>query len=406
VSFTLSGPTQISFVALSDNGRYIAFKGTHAAVHKVYVYARDDGDGSWTSQATIAHTNATDNFGSNAGFGGTAAHTLVITSSNGNFYVYAREHATWTLRDTIGSAPTPNSLTIAVSGNFAVSEGAIFYAYSYTGSWASTSLNVGGDSFTGGIGFATDAEDRIAVVNGTSARVYLLTGGSWSLEATPKAADSYRVSLDGTGTVLVVGDTTANAEVDVYTRSGGTWTLITTITQGDNEFPNSLDISRSGRFVYISTYVSESAANNVYLYGCSDAGYLTLLTTHADAGGGTGGNAISGSGHVQVSGVYDSGTVYVHTGAGGSTFDVRPARLPMTTAAGADSGVTVPDGVGVFELTTGGTGTFAVTLPTGAAGQILHLYNNSGQNATITGKTVADASGATFAYTTKWRPVF
>ncbi len=407
-TFTLGGATSIEFAAISDNGRYVAFRGTANSVHNVYVAVRSEIDGTWATQATIAHTNTTDAFGSLVRFGGTAAQTLVITSSNGNFYVYERADTSWSLRDTITSAPIPSRIEGAASGSFVVSANAIFYAYTHSSeSWSSTTLSAGGDAFTD-LAFAGDTEDRIAVANGTSARVYLLSGGTWSLEATPKASDSYKIALDGSGLVLAVGDTTANKEVDVFTRGGASWTLRSTTSRSDNGFPNSLDISRSGRFVYASAYVSETLANNVYLFGCGDAGVLSLLQTYADAGGGTGGNGISGSGHVQVSAKYGTGTVYVHTGAGGTSFDVRPARRPMTLAAGDDAGVTVPDNIGVFELTTGGTGGFALTLPAGSAGQIFHVYNDSGHTATADdgdSTAVATGAGQTFAFTTAWRAV-
>ena len=67
------------------------------------------------------------------------------------------------------------------------------------------------------------------------------------------------------------------------------------------------------------------------------------------------------------------------------------------TAAGADAGLTVPNGTLFYKISAGTeTGAFVLTGPSGIAGQILHVRNDSAQ--ATTGLVTATGAGATFAY--------
>lgn len=74
-----------------------------------------------------------------------------------------------------------------------------------------------------------------------------------------------------------------------------------------------------------------------------------------------------------------------------------PIVHPYATAAGTDAGVTIPDGTGVFQLTAGTeTGAYALTGPSGVAGQVLYVRNSSGE--ATTGLVTASGAGAVFIY--------
>jgi hypothetical protein len=74
----------------------------------------------------------------------------------------------------------------------------------------------------------------------------------------------------------------------------------------------------------------------------------------------------------------------------------QPIRTKYNTAAGNNSGVTIPDGTQVFELTTGGSAPYALTGPAAAVGQLLFVRNDSGFD--TTGIVVVTGKGATFFY--------
>jgi hypothetical protein len=99
-------------------------------------------------------------------------------------------------------------------------------------------------------------------------------------------------------------------------------------------------------------------------------------------GAGEVGLAVTGT---KIMGIKDAQTTFTN-----------PVVQPYASAAGDNGGVTIPDDTVVFELANGGSVPFALTGPTAVAGQMLYVYNDSGQN--TTGLVTTNGAGATFAY--------
>ena len=74
------------------------------------------------------------------------------------------------------------------------------------------------------------------------------------------------------------------------------------------------------------------------------------------------------------------------------------------SVASADGGTTIPNDIAIIRLTSGATAAFSYTLPSGAEGQLLYIYNNSGYQANNAAANIPDGSTYTFVYINSgWR---
>lgn len=120
-------------------------------------------------------------------------------------------------------------------------------------------------------------------------KVYIFTksGGTWSQATSFSASDGavgdrfgFSVKLNSTGTILVVGATTATVSgitagaAYVYTGSGASWSLVTKLAQpaprtANDNFGNFVDIASTSSTVVVGSMSADAAATNagaVYIY--------------------------------------------------------------------------------------------------------------------------------------------
>lgn len=95
--------------------------------------------------------------------------------------------------------------------------------------------------------------------------------------------------------------------------------------------------------------------------------------------------------------------VLTNDGSGNLSWSSTP-KLSTGSVASADGGTTIPDNTSIVRLSGGASAAFSYSLPSGAEGQLLYIYNNSGFQANNAAANIPDGSTYTFVYINSgWR---
>ncbi len=231
---TFSGSNSSGFgsaVALSGDGNVFAVGQNLAAPPKVDVYSRPTPSSTYSLFQSFTGPNSS-RFGSSISFSADA-YTMAVgapgVSTTGGFYIYNKT-----------TASTPY-----------VGQGSNFPTIAQIG----TSISLSADGNTLGSGAPTAS--RIGI--------YVRSGGTWNFAAqgdfTTSNAMGRSVSLSADGNVMAAGAPTAPGFVNIYTRSGTTWSLQQQLS-GTNDFGLSVGLSSDGN----TLAVSSSSNNAVSVY--------------------------------------------------------------------------------------------------------------------------------------------
>lgn len=166
-----------------------------------------------------------------------AISRVMTTTSSSRVYIYAYINNTWTLEQTITPPDNYNSMNFGTSLAF---------------NSDATTLAIGSPA-NGGTG--TDS----------SVYIYVRSGVTWTLQARvkPSTANStnsvlgHSVALTGDGNTLVTGDRASNINgcINIFTRSGTTWTHLQKLSSSNTakqiSFGDSVSISNDGSVISV-----------------------------------------------------------------------------------------------------------------------------------------------------------
>lgn len=213
--------------------------------------------------------------------------------TNGGVQIYVRSGGVWS---TQGSALTITSAnlgvavalshdgnTLAATGPFDTSSAGALFVYTRSGTtWtqdgskltASTPLT--NKQFGGDGAYALDmSSDGLTIAVGslrqTTAFIFHKSGGVWSSQQEITGGTGYgrSVSLSyGTGDVLAVGSRNGVGQVDIYTRSSGTWSLSYSITSftgavGASAFYSVVSLDSTGTQLAVGGFADNSGVGAV-----------------------------------------------------------------------------------------------------------------------------------------------
>jgi len=246
----------------------------------------------------VEHTNislvAGDNFGESVSVSNDGTK-IVVAAATGirNTYLIEYVNNVWT-----GSYFTEDlNKAVAISSNVIVAANSTdMRIYRYGTSWVEE-FNDDGDGKLTQHGVCI-SEDQTTVAVGLpdsdNVDVYVHQGGNWSKQVRLSEPESgsndwygAAVSLSGDGNILVVGapldaSTSYEGRAHVYTRSGSTWTLDSTLYGSDvsvgDEFGHSVSISRAGDVICVGAnrqdFGSFNNAGACYIFIKTSSGWV------------------------------------------------------------------------------------------------------------------------------------
>ena len=221
-------------IATNSTNAYMATTAAGKSIGAVYVFY-DNGTG-YTQQTEINPTPATANFGSALAMNTTGDYLAIADSANNDVYIYNRSGTTWSLQQTISVDVSLGSRTVHLDS---------------TGS----RLIVGNKDYLSGRG---------------EANIYSRSGTTWTLEqqltqASGIANYGESVAINTTGDLCYVGRPLASGgttgDIQVWTRSGTTWTLKLTKTpvsaQAGDRVGRTMSLSWDGLFLITNQDATE-----------------------------------------------------------------------------------------------------------------------------------------------------
>lgn len=194
-------------------------------------------------------------------------------ATDGKFYLYQLVSNTWTLHSSLVTDPQIGYNKISSSANYMVAASSLnynLYFYSRSGTtWSQMSSH--GHASTPVPADINDAGDTVVCLNG---EIWTRSGSSWSLQTT--LTSGVYASLSSDGNTAVIANSVYNTNqgvVYVYTRSGSTWSLSQTITGPSTNY--------FGRYTIVTNdkqYIIISSSNTTYTYKLTGSTYNLLHT--------------------------------------------------------------------------------------------------------------------------------
>lgn len=281
-------------VSLDGETLAIGEPGAYSNPNELHIYTLSGG--VWSVQQIIsAPAPSYNGFGKSLSLRG---DTLLVGNyfypgtNAGRAYVYTRSGTTWTLEDTlIPSSSNSNdyfAAALSLDDNRAVigaygndqmySAAGAVYIFTRSGSTWTQSEVIFGTSAAELFGYSVSISgNTIAAFSyGTNkVRIYTESGGTWNLESTISLPGSSGVSknISLRGDTLLVGDPTYSSNTGrayVYTRSGTTWTLSKTLQAGTPTAGHYF-----GWIVSLADGVAAIGSTD-YQYGGAYVGYTTV----------------------------------------------------------------------------------------------------------------------------------
>ncbi len=249
--------------------------------------------------------------------------TVTGTTAAGQVYIYTRSGSTWILETTIAASDK------AVSDGFG----------------SSVSFNAAGDR----LAIGAQLKDPSGVSNAGKVYTYTRSGSVWSPETTITAPSLYAngyfgssVSFDSEASRLVIGEYGKNAggaafsgQIYIYTRAGSVYTLESQLSASDfaanDSYGVSVALDGSGSRLAVGAYGKDDTytdTGKVYIYTRSGTAWTLEVTITASdkIAGDQFGTSVCfntdatilaiGAFNKDVSGLTDSGKVYIYTRSG------------------------------------------------------------------------------------------
>lgn len=332
-----SGSVFATSVAMSSDGAYalaVAPLEDTAASNAGSLYAFTRTDCAWAQQQMMQTSDAAANDQMTLSSFGTLAYpayTIAISddgtravvgvskdnTQDGAAYVFARSGTTWSQEQKLAGA-------VGAGDNFG-------YAVAMNGAGDYIAVTAPRKAATGGGDAGTiEIYTRSGSTWSHQASVSLVTGGSIDSLGTS-------VALSGDATTLAAGRLIGggSAAVEVFTRSGSTWShqsgIAPSDTTGRSAFGNSVALSTDGNTLVVGSAVHDTTVGTqrgaAYVYTRSGATWTQQVKLYDTAGGSLdyygASVAISGDGSVVLVGAPDadnagsqSGAVFVYEGHG------------------------------------------------------------------------------------------
>lgn len=257
-------PTNVYATGLSSDGNRLAL--SCAGTLRIL----ENSGGTYSQVYSVAVTGGTYMFMSGDGL------TTATSAGGTGLQIHYRTSGTWALQATIIACVSYPKLS--TDGNTLVwncmGEGVVLkhYVATRTGTtWsAATLLYTGVSDAYGFITIAKTTKDIIVLCNGSGFITYQLSGGTWSqLGSTVTFAGMmFGIDTNSDGTRLVVSREASNT-IYFYTRSGSTWTLVTSASQS-GRFGLEVRMSLDGRIIHASAQRYAADTGATFVYRCND----------------------------------------------------------------------------------------------------------------------------------------
>jgi len=310
---TVSPGSALSFTAdqtlsLSTDGNTLLL-GSYPEVNggAVYVYTRSGS--TWSQQARLTPGIVGNYFGFSADLSGDGNTVIVgayaeklTVASQGAVYVYTRSGSTWSqqaklvlaapvINDQFGVSVSissdGNTAAITKSGSYNDGNGTYYvgdlYIFTRSGSTWSQQAKLAGNTWYGAVCELSADGNTVVGKAWSSSSIYTFTrsAGVWTMRTTLALPSTYAgaLSLSSDGLTMAVGRPTSTTTYtsqgacDIYTRSGSTWTLQSTLKHSDqmqeDRFGFDAELSSDGTTLLVGVpykTVTASGQGAAYLF--------------------------------------------------------------------------------------------------------------------------------------------